>query len=59
MGAGGCNSPRPPDQAYARKLGIRHRQPAIGDAAAIADLRKAIAAVLREPSGGTPLVSKG
>src|SRR6266540_639733 len=47
------------ETAYARKLGIRHRQPAIGDAAAIADLRTAIIAVLREPSDGTPLVPKG
>jgi hypothetical protein len=47
------------EAGYARKLGIKQRQPALGDAAAIAELRQAIAAVLREPSDGTPPVAKG
>jgi hypothetical protein len=47
------------EAGYARKLGIKHRQPAVGDDAAIAELRAAIAAVLREPSDGTPLAPKG
>jgi hypothetical protein len=45
--------------AYARKLGIKHRQPARDDAPAIATLRDDIVAVLRAPSDGTPLVPKG
>jgi hypothetical protein len=47
------------EAAYARQLGIKQRQPAIGDRAAIAALREAIAAVLREPSDGSPPVPKG
>jgi hypothetical protein len=47
------------EAAYARKLGVRQRPPAVGDAAAIAALREAIAAVLRAPSDGTAPVPKG
>jgi hypothetical protein len=47
------------EAAYARKLGIKHRQPAIDDQAAIAALRDDIAAVLRKPSDGSPPVPKG
>jgi hypothetical protein len=38
------------DTAYARKLDVKLRQPAIGDAAAIEELRAAIAAVVGAPS---------
>jgi hypothetical protein len=47
------------DAAYARKLGVRHRQPAATDAAAVATLRAEVRAVLAGPSDGTPLVAKG
>lgn len=47
------------EAAYARKLGIKHPQPAADDAAAIAALRQELAAVLRAPSDGTPPVLKG
>jgi hypothetical protein len=47
------------EAAYARKLGIKHRQPAIDDRAAIQALRDDIAAVLRAPSDGSPPVPKG
>ncbi|HEV8166049.1 MAG TPA: hypothetical protein VGR74_16675 [Actinomycetota bacterium] len=47
------------EASYARKLGIKHPQPAIGDTDAIAALRDEIAAVLAAPSDGTPLVPKG
>jgi hypothetical protein len=47
------------EAAYARKLGVRHRQPAIDDDGAIAALRDDIAAVLRAPSDGSPPVPKG
>ena len=47
------------EAAYARKLGIKHRQPAIDDRAAIEALREDIAAVLRAPSDGSPPVPKG
>ena len=45
--------------SYARKLGVKRRQPARDDAPAIAALRAAIVAMLRAPSDGTPLVPKG
>jgi hypothetical protein len=45
--------------AYARKLGVKHRQPARDDAPAIAALRDDIVTALRAPSDGTPLVPKG
>jgi hypothetical protein len=47
------------DTAYARKLGIKLKQPTTGDAAAIRELRKAIAAVLGAPSDGSPVVPGG
>ena len=46
------------EASYARKLGVKHRQPAMDDDAAIAALRDAVLAVL-DPSDGTPLVPKG
>jgi hypothetical protein len=45
--------------AYARKLGVKRKQPATGDIAAIGELRAAIAAVLGAPSDGSPLVAGG
>lgn len=45
------------ETAYARNLGVKRRQPAIGDFAAIEELREAIAAVLSAPSGGSPLLA--
>jgi hypothetical protein len=47
------------EAAYARKLGIKHRQPAMDDAAAIAALREDIVAALRAPSDGTAPVPRG
>jgi hypothetical protein len=48
------------EAAYARKLGIKHRPPARGDAPAIAALRHAIVTALGgAPSDGTPLVPRG
>jgi len=47
------------DTAYARKIGIKRKQPATGDTAAIGELRKAIAAVLGAPSDGSPVVPNG
>jgi hypothetical protein len=44
---------------YARRLGIRHRPPTVGDAAAIAALRDDVVAALRAPSDGSPPVPKG
>jgi hypothetical protein len=47
------------EAAYARKLGVKHRQPAVGDASAIAALRGEVAAALRARSGGQPPVPNG
>ena len=47
------------EAGYARRLGVKQRPPAIDDPAAIAALREAIVAVLRQPSDGTPPVPKG
>src|SRR6266496_6482952 len=47
------------EAAYARKLGIKHPQPARDDRAAITALREDILAVLRAPSDGAPPVPKG
>ena len=47
------------EAGYARMIGVRHRQPAIDDTAAIKALRDDIVAVLRAPWDGTPLVPKG
>src|SRR2546426_9390307 len=42
------------ETAYARKLGLKLKQPAIDDIAAIEDLHEAIAAVVGAPSDGSP-----
>ncbi len=47
------------DVSYARKLGIKRRQPARDDALAVAALRDDIVAALRVPFDGMPLVPKG
>jgi hypothetical protein len=47
------------EASYARMLGVRHRQPAIDDEAAIAALRDDIVRVLNAPSDGSPPVPKG
>jgi len=47
------------EAAYARKLGIKHKPPAIDDIEAIEALREAIAAALSAPSEGSPLVPGG
>ncbi len=46
------------EAAYARKLGIKHRPPVVGDEAAIAALRTAILEILSAPDGSPP-VPKG
>jgi hypothetical protein len=43
------------ETAYAHQLGVRLKQPAIDDIAAIEGLREAIAAVVGAPSDGSPL----
>jgi len=45
--------------AYARKLGVKPGQPAVGDAPAIAALRRGILAALGGLSDGAPPVAKG
>ena len=47
------------ETAYARKLGVRLKQPGIDDVAAIQELRAAMAAVLGAPSDGSPIVPTG
>jgi hypothetical protein len=47
------------EASYARKIGIRHRQPAPGDTKAVSALREAIVGVLATPSDGKSLVEKG
>jgi hypothetical protein len=47
------------ETAYARKLGVKLKQPAIDDIAAIEEQREAIAAVVGAPSGGSPVVPNG
>ena len=47
------------ETAYARKLGVKRKQPAVGDIAALGELRAAIAAVLGAPSDGSPVVPGG
>jgi hypothetical protein len=44
---------------YARKLGLRHAQPAAADRAAIDAVRTDLLRVLGAPGGGQPLVEKG
>jgi hypothetical protein len=47
------------ETAYARKLGIKLKQPPLGDIAAIGRLRETIAAMLSAPSDGAPVVPGG
>jgi hypothetical protein len=47
------------EAAYARKLGIRHPQPELGDTRAIKALRDELAETLRGASDGSPLVANG
>jgi hypothetical protein len=47
------------EAAYARTLGVKHKQPARDDPAAIAALRQAILEVLGSPSDGKALTPKG
>jgi hypothetical protein len=47
------------EAAYARKLGVKHPQPARDDAEAVAALREEVLATLRAPSDGTASVPKG
>ena len=47
------------ETAYARKLGVKLKQPAIDDIAAIEELRYAIAVVVGAPSDGSPAVPNG
>jgi hypothetical protein len=47
------------EAAYARKLGVRHKQPALGDTTAIVALRADLLAVMSAPSDGGPVVEKG
>ena len=47
------------EASYARKLGVRHRQPAPGDAAAISALRDAIVESIRSAREQPALVEKG
>jgi hypothetical protein len=47
------------DTAYARRLGIRHRQPAATDRDAVVALRETMLAVIGTPSDGNPVVEKG
>jgi hypothetical protein len=44
------------ETAYARKLGVKLKQPAIDDTAAIEKLRAAITAVVGAPSDGSPVL---
>jgi hypothetical protein len=46
------------ETAYARKLGVRVKQLAVDDIAAIEGLREAIAAVVGALSDGSPVVTK-
>jgi hypothetical protein len=47
------------ETAYARKLGVKLKQPVIDDIAAIEELRDAIAAVVGARSDGSPVVPNG
>ena len=47
------------ETAYARKLGVKCKQPPIVDIAAIKELRGAIAALLGASSDGSPVVPGG
>jgi len=45
--------------SYARKIGVRHKEPAVGDVAAVGALRGDIAAALRAARSGEPTSEKG
>jgi hypothetical protein len=47
------------EAAYARRYGIKHKPPALGDKDAVAALRDELLTALRQPSDGTPPVPKG
>lgn len=47
------------EAGYARKLGVKHAQPALGDRAAILALRRDLLAVLGEASDGSRLTPTG
>lgn len=47
------------ETAYARKLGVKLKQPAIDNIAAIEELREVIGAVVGAPSDGSPVVPYG
>jgi hypothetical protein len=47
------------ETAYARKIGVKLKQPSIDDITAIEELRMAIAAVLGAASDGSPVVPNG
>ena len=47
------------EAAYARKLGVRHQPPTLGDGVAIKALRHDVLAVLSQASDGAPPVPKG
>jgi hypothetical protein len=47
------------EAAYARKVGARHRQPALHDSAAIAAMRGDILAALRSSTGSATMPDKG
>ncbi len=47
------------ETTYARKLGVKYKQPAIEDLAAIEELRQAIAAVVGAPSDGSLVLPNG
>jgi hypothetical protein len=43
------------EAGYARQLGIKHKQPALGDAEALAALRADLLAVIGAPNDGSPI----
>jgi hypothetical protein len=47
------------EAAYARKIGVKAKQPALDDRAGIEAIRAAIAEVLSRPSDGGPVVDRG
>lgn len=47
------------EAAYARKIGVRHKAPPLGDPAAVAALREELLAVLGKASDGKPPVPTG
>jgi len=46
------------EHAYARNMGLKLPEPNPADPVAVADLRAAIAAILREPSDGSPIAGR-